>query len=307
MKAIRSKKQLKKQLKKHWQLYVFLLPAIISYILFSYAPMYGIQIAFRNFKVSKGFWGSEWVGLKYFRDFFNSYYVGRLIWNTLILNIYGMIFIFSAPVIIAILLNRIRNKKWKRGIQTIIYVPNFISLVVLSGMLYIFLSPANGIVNVAIEALGFQSVDFMSSARAFRPIYTITSIWMGAGFSSMVYIAGLAGVDTNLYEAARLDGASIWQEIRHIDIPTLLPTVIIMLILSCGTMLSTNTDKTLLLQTSGNLSTSDLIGTYVYKSGIVGANYSYASAIGLFTNAVNMILMVIVNKISKMVSNNGIF
>ena len=211
------------------------------------------------------------------------------------------------PLILAIFLNRIRSDRRKRFIQTTIYIPHFISTVVLAGMLYLFLSPTVGIFNTAIKALGFRPVDFMSQASAFRTIYIASGIWQGAGYSSILYIACLAGVDLSLYEAADIDGASIWQKIRYIDIPSLIPTAMMTFILNSGKMLASNTNKALVMQTAGNIPTSDIIGVYVYNMGLAGGQFSYSSAIGLFTNVVNFILIITVNKISKKVSSVGLF
>ena len=303
----KRRKNVKTLLKNNWQLYVLILPALLYFFVFNYMPMYGVQIAFKDFRIVDGIWGSEWVGLKHFEYFFESYYFERLISNTLLLNLYGLLWSFPIPIILAILLNRIRNEKAKRFIQTTIYVPYFISPVVLAGMLYIFLSPSNGIFNVLIEALGQKAIDFMATPEAFRTIFIGSGIWQGAGYSSILYIACLAGIDTSLYEAADIDGASIWQKIWYIDIPSLIPTAMMVLILDCGSLLSSSTTKALVLQTPGNVSTSDIIGLYAYKIGLEGAQFSYAAAIDLFVTVVNLILILTVNKISKKISNVGLF
>ena len=303
----KRRKNVKTLLKNNWQLYVLILPALLYFYVFNYMPMYGVQIAFKDFRIADGIWGSEWVGLKHFEYFFESYYFERLISNTLLLNLYGLLWSFPIPIILAILLNRIRNEKAKRFIQTTIYVPYFISPVVLAGMLYIFLSPSNGIFNVLIEALGQKAIDFMAAPEAFRTIFIGSGIWQGAGYSSILYIACLAGIDTSLYEAADIDGASIWQKIWYIDIPSLIPTAMMVLILDCGSLLSSSTTKALVLQTPGNVSTSDIIGLYAYKIGLEGSQFSYAAAIDLFVTVVNLILILTVNKISKKISNVGLF
>ena len=303
----KRRKNVKTLLKNNWQLYVLILPALLYFYVFNYMPMYGVQIAFKDFRIADGIWGSEWVGLKHFECFFESYYYERLISNTLLLNLYGLLWSFPIPIILAILLNRIRNEKAKRFIQTTIYVPYFISPVVLAGMLYIFLSPSNGIFNVLIEALGQKAIDFMAAPEAFRTIFIGSGIWQGAGYSSILYIACLAGIDTSLYEAADIDGASIWQKIWYIDIPSLIPTAMMVLILDCGSLLSSSTTKALVLQTPGNVSTSDIIGLYAYKIGLEGSQFSYAAAIDLFVTVVNLILILTVNKISKKISNVGLF
>lgn len=293
--------------KKNWQLYLLLLPAVAYIFVFNYMPMYGVQIAFRDYKAVNGIFGSEWVGLKHFRTFFDAYYFKRLISNTLLLNVYGLLWGFPIPIFLAILLNRIRSNHRKRFIQTTIYIPYFISTIVLAGMLYVFLSPSSGVLASIGSVFHLPVKDLMSEPNAFRSIYIISGIWQGAGYGTILYIAALSGVDPTLYEAAEIDGASIWQEIRYIDIPSILPTIMISLILNCGGMLSSNTDKALALQTSGNISKSDVIGVYVYNMGLGGGEFSYTAAIGLFATVINFVLIMTVNKISTKVSDVGLF
>lgn len=293
--------------KKNWQLYLLILPAVIYFFVFNYMPLYGIQIAFKDYKAVKGILGSEWVGLKQFTTFFHAYYFKRLISNTFLLNIYYLIWSFPIPIILAILLNQIRGAKKKRFIQTSIYVPYFISTIVLAGMLYIFLSPTSGIFNFLREAMGLKAIDFMSDAKAFRSIYIISGIWQSAGWGTILYIASLAGVDQELYEAAVIDGASIWQKIRYIDLPSLIPVAMMVFILDCGRLLSSDTNKALVMQTAGNIPTSDIIGVYVYNVGLGGGQFSYTAAIGLFINVINFILIISVNWISKKVTDVGLF
>lgn len=294
-------------LRNNWQLYILILPAVIYFIVFNYLPLYGIQIAFKDYKAVSGIAGSAWVGLKHFKTFFNAYYFKRLLSNTLLLNVYSLLWSFPIPLILAIFLNQIKNPKRKRFIQTSIYVPYFISTVVLAGMLYIFLSPTSGIFNIAREALGMKAVDFMSEAGAFRSIYIISGIWQGAGWGTILYIASLAGVDQELYEAAEIDGANIWQKIRYIDLPSLIPVAMMVFILDCGKLLSSNTDKALVMQTAGNIPTSDIIGVYVYNVGLGSGQFSYTAAIGLFVNIINFVMIIAVNRISKKVTDVGLF
>ena len=293
--------------KANWQLYVLILPAIIYFIVFNYLPLYGIQIAFKDYKAVKGISGSAWVGLKHFKTFFEAYYFERLIRNTLLLNIYYLLWSFPVPIILAILLNQIRKDRVKRFIQTTIYVPYFISTVVLAGMLYIFLSPTSGIFNFARNAIGLRSIDYMSEAGAFRSIYVISGIWQSAGYGTILYIATLAGIDMSLYEAAEIDGASIWQKIRYIDFPSLIPTVMMVFILDCGKLLSSDTNKALVMQTAGNIPTSDIIGVYVYNVGLGSGQFSYTAAIGLFINVINFVIIIAVNKLSKKLTDVGLF
>lgn len=276
-------------------------------MVFNYLPLYGIQIAFKDYKAVDGIAGSAWVGLKHFKNFFNAYYFKRLLSNTLLLNVYYLLWSFPVPLILAILLNQIRGTKKKRFIQTSIYVPYFISTVVLAGMLYIFLSPTSGILNFARTALGLKAIDFMSDASAFRSIYIISGIWQAAGYGTILYIATLTGIDLSLYEAAEIDGASIWQKIQYIDIPSLIPTAMMVFILDCGKMLASDTNKALVMQTPGNIPTSDIIGVYVYNVGLGSGQFSYTAAIGLFINIINFILIVSVNQLSKRMTDVGLF
>lgn len=293
--------------KNNWQLYVLILPAIIYFIVFNYMPLYGIQIAFKDFKAVFGISESKWVGFKHFENFFHAYYFKRLLANTLLLNVYNLLWSFPVPIILAILLNQIKGPKIKRFIQTSIYVPYFISTVVLAGMLYIFLSPTSGIFNILRQALGMKAVDFMSDAKAFRSIYIISGIWQSAGWGTILYIASLSGVDPSLYEAAEIDGASIWQKIRYIDIPSIVPVIVMVFILDCGKLLSSNTDKALVMQTPGNIPTSDIIGVYVYNVGLGSGQFSYTTAIGLFINVINFVIIITANQISKKISDVGLF
>lgn len=296
-----------RSLSRDWQLWALMLPALIFFIVFCYFPMYGVQIAFRDYKAAFGITGSKWVGLKHFRTFFNSYYCGRMFANTLLLNLYGLVFGFPIPILLAIMLNQLNGKRFKGFAQTAIYVPHFISTVVLAGMIYLFFSPENGIVNRLIVALGGKSIYFMIEESWFRPLFIGSDIWQNAGWNTILYIATLTSIDPQLYEAATIDGATRWDKIKHIDIPHLIPIAVMMLILNCGSLLSSNTDKALLLQTAGNIKTSDIIGVYVYNTGIGKAQYSYTSAIGLCLNVINFTIIVLVNAISRRMSDISLF
>ncbi len=304
-KSIRSR--FANSLRNHWQLYLLVLPAVLYFFFFNYLPMYGIQIAFKDYKAVRGIAGSAWVGLKHFRQFFKAYYFGRLITNTLILNVENLLFSFPVPILLAVMLNQIRRPRTKRLIQTTIYVPYFISTIVLAGMLYIFLSPSSGIFNFIRTAAGLPAIDFMSEASAFRAIYILSNIWQTAGYGTILYIATLTGIDPSLYEAADIDGASIWQKIRSIDLPTLVPTAMMVFILDCGKLLSSNTNKVLVMQTSGNIPTSDILGVYVYNVGLGQGQFSYTAAIGLFVNVINFVMILTVNTISKKSADIGLF
>jgi len=306
-KVVKKRKNYKSLLKNHWQLYILVLPAVIYFFVFNYLPLYGIQIVFKDYKAVNGIWDSVWVGLKHFKTFFNAYYFKRLLSNTFLLNIYYLLWSFPIPLILAIFLNQIRGNRKKRFIQTSIYIPYFISTVVLAGMLYIFLSPTSGILNFARTAMGLKAIDFMSEAGAFRTIYVISGIWQSAGWGTILYIASLAGVDQSLYEAAEIDGASIWQKIRFIDLPSLVPVAMMVFILDCGRLLSSDTNKALVMQTAGNISTSDIIGVYVYNVGLGSGQFSYTAAIGLFVNVINFVIIIGVNKLSMKMTDVGLF
>jgi putative aldouronate transport system permease protein len=293
--------------RKDWQLWVLLAPALVYFFVFCYLPMYGIQIAFRDYKAVFGITGSKWVGLKNFSDFFNAYYFWRLLSNTLLLNIFGLLCGFPIPIIMAILLNQLNRPGFKKFTQTAIYVPHFISTVVMAGMLYLFLSPTNGIFNKFIEMAGGTAVYFMAEPEWFRPLFIVSDIWQHAGWNTILYIATLTGIDPELYEAATVDGANKSQKIWHIDIPHLLPIAVMMLILSCGSLMVSNTDKALLMKTAANSMRSDIIGVYVYEMGLGRAQFSYTAAIGLFTNVINFFTIMIVNSVSKKLGETSLF
>jgi putative aldouronate transport system permease protein len=294
-------------MRRDWQLYVLLLPAVVLVLIFSYLPLYGIQIAFKDFKAAFGIMGSKWVGLKNFTDFFATYYSTRLITNTLLLNVFGLLWSFPVPIVMAIFLNQLEFKRFKRFTQTAIYAPHFISPVVMVGMLFLFLSPSSGLVNKAVEAFSGSAVFFMAEPSWFRTLFISTEIWQHAGWNTILFIAALTAIDPGLYEAATMDGATKIQKIRYIDIPHLIPITIMLLILNCGAMLVSNTDKALLMQTASNTSKSDILGVYVYKMGIRQGQFSYVAAIGLFTNVINFVMIVAVNWISRRFSNTSLF
>ena len=300
-------KKIRSILKKEWQLWLMILPALAYIIIFCYGPMYGIQLAFRKYDFSKGLTGGDWVGFKYFTQYFTSPMFVPTLRNTFIISFFTLVCGFPAPIFLALVINSLRQKKLKRVIQTAVYMPYFISTVVLAGMLYIFLSPTSGIFNHVRQAMGLNPIDYMSEAAAFRPIYIISNIWQTAGYSTILYIATLTGIDLSLYEAADIDGASIWQKIRYIDLPTLVPTAMMVFILDCGKLLSSNTNKVLVLQTSGNIPTSDILGVYVYTVGLGSGQFSYTSAIGLFVNVINFVMIILVNTISKKTADVGLF
>jgi len=295
------------RLSRDWQIYVLLLPALAYFIVFHYLPMYGVQIAFRQYRFVDGITGSRWVGLKHFEDFLGAYYFGRLLTNTFLLNIFGLIIGFPIPVILAILLNQLERARFRKFTQTAIYVPHFISTAVIAGMLYLFLSPTSGIVNYMIKALGGSSVNFMMESSWFRPMFILSDIWQHAGWNTILYLATLTAIDQEVYEAATIDGATKRQKIRYIDIPYLVPIMVMLLILNAGGLLASNTDKALLMQTPGNIATSDIIGVYVYNMGLGKGQFSYTAAIGLFVNVINFFMIISVNWIARRVSDTSLF
>lgn len=300
-----SWKKIVNKITRNWVLYLFLVPTLGYLLIFNYWPMYGVQIAFRNFKPTKGIWGSAWVGMKNFNKFFNSYMFEDLLTNTIVLSLYQIFAAFAFPIILSLLLNYCVSNKLRKVTQMVTYAPHFISTVVLVGMLNVFLSDS-GIINHLLRMLGFSSVPFLSDAGMFRHIYVWSHIWQRTGYNSVIYIAALAGVSPELHEAAIVDGANKLQRILHIDLPAILPTAIILLIMSTGNMLSLGFEKVYLLQNDLNLGVSEIISTYVYKIGLLNAQYSYSTAIGLFNNVINLIVLLTVNKIADKVSGTSL-
>jgi putative aldouronate transport system permease protein len=288
-------------------LYLFCLPGIIITLIFHYWPLYGAQIAFRAYSARRGIWGSPWVGWEHFIRFFNGPNAALIIWNTFVLSIYGLAAGFPIPIILALLLNSFRHKRYTKVIQTITYAPNFISVVVMCSMIILFLSPRVGMVNKFIELLGGTAVNFMGERGMWRHIYIWTGVWQTMGWSSVVYFAALSGVNPEYHEAAIVDGATKLQRIIHIDLPTILPVAVMLLILSFGSLLSIGFEKVYALQNPLNLSVSEIISTYVYKLGILNNDMAYSSAIGLFNSAVNAVLLITVNTISRKLSDNALW
>lgn len=302
-----TKKTLWTRMSEHWLAYLMILPTVIWYIVWNYFPMYGILIAFKKYSVFKGVWGSEWVGLKNFTDFFTSPYAWRVIRNTLTINLYSLVTIFPITIILALLLNEIRSKRFKSGVQTMLYLPHFISTVVVAGIVVTFLSPSSGIVNIIIDALGGQKTYFLTKKEYFKPIYLIMGGWQGIGFETILYTAALSNIDDTLYEAAQLDGASKLRQVWHITLPGIAPTISLKLIMSIGGLLAVGSEAILLLYQPITYETADVISTYVYRMSIEGGNYSIGTAVGLFNGIVGAILIIISNTISKKVTNAGLW
>ena len=303
---MQSKTRKLKKFLKQWQLYLLILPAAVYLLIFNYQPMYGVQIAFRDFSIRDGIWGSEWVGLKYIKQFIEYPNFKLLLGNTLRLGVYTLA-VFPCPVIFALMLNEVRNNKLKKSIQMISYMPYFLSTVVVCSLLMIFTDKDAGVINTLIEALGGTRMDFMTEAAWFDDLYVWSAVWKNMGFDAIIYIAALSSVPEELVEAARIDGANRLKIIWHVNIPSILPTIVIMLILASGHILGVGYEKVLLLQNDLNLSASQIISTYVYELGIRGGQFSYSSAIGLFNNVVNVLILWIVNTISKKVSETGLW
>ncbi len=286
---------MKKKFKEYYPLYLMLLIPIAVTIIYKYIPIYGIQIAFKDFKASRGIFKSDWVGLKWFIRFFSSPNCLRMIKNTFVLSFYSLLWSFPIPIILSIMLNQVKIRRIKNSVQTILYAPHFISTMIVCGMVRIFLSPSGGLINL----IAGTNIDFMAESGAFRTMYIASGIWQDAGWGVIIYNATLAGIDSSLYEAADIDGANILHKIFKIDLPALVPTIVLMLIMSAGNLMNIGFEKVWLLQTDLNKATSDVISVYVYQQGIESAKYSYATAVGLFNTVINLILLLIVNKISK--------
>lgn len=295
-----------KKLLNNYQLYLFLLPALIYFIVFHYFPMYGVIIAFKDFIATKGIMGSPWVGFKHFERFFDSFQFWRLIKNTLGLSVLQLVIGFPLPIILALMMNQIRHEKYKRFVQTVVYAPHFISVVVLAGMIYVFFSN-NGLINNFIMMFGGESISFMAKPEWFKPLYIGSGVWQETGWAAIIYLAALAGVSPELHEAAVMDGANKWHRILHVDIPAIMPTAVILLILSVGNIMNIGFEKAYLLQTPLNQPSAEIIPTYVYKMGLQQAQYSFAAAVGLFNAIINLILLVAVNKFAKKLSGQGLW
>jgi len=287
-------------------LYVLLLPSVIILFLFTYIPMYGVIIAFKDFSPAKGIMGSPWAGLKYFKQYFYSYQFWPTIKNTLVLSIYSIAVTFPLPILLALVCNQMRAGKFKKFFQVSTYLPHFISTVVMCGMIILFLSPSSGVIAKLLGYIGIQMPNVMGEASAFPSVYVWTEVWQHLGWDSILYIAALSAIDPSLYEAATVDGASKWQKMIKIDIPLLMPTATVMFILRMGSVMSVGFEKVYLLQNNLNLATSEIISTYVYKMGLVSSQYSLSSAIGLFNNVINLVLLVLVNYISSKMSNTSL-
>ena len=288
--------------KRDRQLWIMILPAIVVILLFNYVPMYGIQLAFRDYDFTKGLTGGEWRGLYYFRQFIDSYMFADIMRNTVTISLATILLGFPAPIILALILNQVRWKRGKKMLQTVVYMPHFISIVVLVGLLNVLLSPNTGIVGYLLRSMGYE-INLLASTSAFVPVYVLSDIWQHCGWNSIIYLAALSTVDPQLYDSAKIDGAGKWQTMRHIDLPAIAPTIMILFILSMGGVLTTGFEKIFLMQNTLNLPVSEVISTYVYKIGILSNQFSYSAAIGLFNTVINFFFLFVTNQIARRVSN----
>lgn len=301
------KKRLKKQLQENWILYVMILPVIIYFLIFEYYPMYGITLAFKEYYPKKGILGSPWVGFKNFERLFRSYNFGMMIRNTLEISLYSLVVGFTLPIVFALMLNYVKSKNLKKTVQTVSYAPHFISTVVICGMLTVFMDRDTGIFNVFRSFLGLESVSFLAKAEWFKDIYVWSGVWQSMGWSAIIYISALSGVDPQMHEAAIIDGASKIQRMRYIDLPSIKGTIAMLLILRMGRIMSVGFEKVYLLQNNLNYNESLIISTYVYEMGLLGGDYSFSTAFGLFNNIINVILLVAANWFSKKALDESLF
>ena len=303
----KQRRATRKLVKQNWELYVFLIPAVVFIVLFMYTPLYGLQIAFKNYRPGAGIWGSAWVGLRWFEKFFSTPRCWEIIQNTLSISVYSLIAGFPLPICLAIILNYVKNLHFKKFAQTVTYMPYFISTVVLVGMISLFFSPTSGFINTFIKMFGGEPVYFMGLSSVFPHLYVWSGIWQSMGYSSIIYIAALSGVSPELHESAVIDGANILQRIWHIDIPTIMPTMIILLIMSCGNIMNVGYEKVFLMQNDLNIDVSEIISTYVYKIGLTNNQFSFSTAIGLMNNVINFVILVLANKFSNKIFGSGLW
>ena len=305
----RWKRAWARSLKKYWQLYLLLIPVVVYYVMFKYIPMAGVQIAFKSFNFRKGIWGSSWVGLEHFEHFFASKKAVSIIWNTMSLSLLSMLINFPLPIMLALLFNELHNQKLKKVVQTITYAPHFVSTVVVVGMMFSMCSLSTGVVNKLIVATGLaeKPLYLMGYAKYFKMMYIISDVWKNTGWSAIIYVSALAAIDPTLYEAARVDGANRLKQLFHVTLPSILPTIVVMLILKSGNILDVGFEKAYAMQTNLNLSVSEVIATYTYKQGINDMEYDYATAIGLMESVVSFVLLVIVNYASRKLSETSLW
>lgn len=296
-----------KSIMRNRYLYLMFLPVFIYYVVFKYIPMFGVVIAFKDYNLFRGIQESPWVGFRYFMQFFESVYFGRLLRNTLMINLYDIVFGFPAPIILALLLNEVNVKFFKRTIQTISYLPHFISTVIIVSMVVNFLSPSTGLINNIIESLGGHRIFFLSEAKYFWTIFTSMNIWKGIGWGSIIYLASMSGIDPTLYEAAIVDGAGRWRQTWSITLPSISPTIIILFILKIGNLLEVGYESIILMYNPRIYETADVISSYVYRRGLIDADYSFATAVGLFQSLIALVLIFAANKLSQKYSDTSLW
>ncbi len=294
------------EIKKNRDVYIILLPAVLYYIIFKYIPMFGNILAFQDFSITRGIFASPWVGLANFKDFLSNYKFWQLLRNTLTINIFYLLFSFPMPIILALLLNEVKRSKFKRFVQTATYMPHFISTVVVVSMVLTFLS-SEGMINAARTKLGLEALSFMTTPGYFYPIYTVSGIWQELGWGSIIYISALSSVDPQLYEAAMIDGAGRFKQMLHVTLPCILPTIVILLIMNIGNMLTVGYEKIILLYNPSIYETADVISSYVYRRGLLEGDYSYSAAVGIFNSLINCMLLFVSNWISNKISDYGLF
>ena len=293
--------------KQHWQLYLLVLPAALYFAIFKYVPLFGIQIAFKDYSPFVGIWRSPLNNLANFRDFFSHYQFATILYNTVSLSLYEVIVHFPFPVVLALLMHQLRNSVWRRGLLTAFIFPYFISVVVLVGLINLFLSPNFGAVNAAIRAVTGRTIFFMGESDWFQTVYVFSGIWKRAGWGSLIYLGALSAIDPSLYDAADVDGAGRLRKITHIDIPSIMPTIIVMLILSIGNIMSVGFEKTYLMQNTLNLDRSEIIATFVYKMGLIQNRFGFATAVDLFNGVINLVLVLTFNRVARTVSENSLW
>ncbi len=292
-------RRLWKRILVRYDLYLMLLLPLLWYAIFQYGPMYGLQIAFKDFNPAKGITDSVWVGIEHFDRFFSSYYFTRLLWNTMSISVISLLIAFPIPILLALLINEIQNKRFKKWVQNVTYMPHFISVVVIVGMLNLYLNPNSGFVNNVMNGLGLESISFMEKSEWFKTIFIGSNIWQSMGWQSIIYIAALSGIDPQMYEAAKVDGATRIQRILHVSIPGILPVIVILLILDVGHFMNVGFEKILLMQNTLNMGASDVISTFIYRNGILNGDYSYSASIGLFNSVINFILLILINNYAR--------
>ncbi len=297
---------LKAELVKNRSLYIMAIPVVLYYLIFCYGPMFGIVVAFQDYSIAHGILGSKWIGFKNFKDFFSGVYFTRTLLNTLVISVYDLVVGFPAPLIFALLMNEIRQVRFKKIVQTTTYLPHFISVVVICGMIVDFFG-TNGIVTKVLTWFGMPKMNYVGSAESFQTIYVLTNVWQGIGWGSIIYLAALAGIDQDLYEAAVIDGAGKLRQLWNITLPGIMPTVVIMLILRIGQMMSVGYEKIILLYSPATYETADVISSYVYRMGISGGRYGFSTAVGLFQSVINLILLVFANFFSRKFGETSLF